>query len=80
MTSFYSPFVSLHGFHCLQMNFPSLKVVRNSFPFSITTELYEMFYSFVVKDYYYLLIADVAITFKLINSCTLTDTLVVMAT
>ena len=38
------------------------------------------FYSFVVKDYYYLLIADVAITFKLINSCTLTDTLVVMAT
>ena len=37
-------------------------------------------YSFVVKDYYYLLIADVAITFQLNNSCTLTDTLVVMAT
>ena len=35
---------------------------------------------FVVKDYYYLLIADVAITFQLINSYTLTDILVVMAT
>ena len=57
-----------------------LRWFENSFPFSITTELYERFYLFVVKDYYYLLIADVAITFKLINSCTLTDTLVVMAT
>ena len=38
-------------------------------------------YSFVVRDYYYLLIANVAITFQLnINSYTLTDILVVMAT
>ena len=57
-----------------------IKVVRNSFPFSITTELYERLTRFVVKDYYYLLIADVAITFQLINSYTLTDILVVMAT
>ena len=56
------------------------KVVRNSFPFFIPTELYEKAYSFVVKDYYYLLIVDVAITFQLINSCTVTDILVVMAT
>ena len=37
-------------------------------------------YTFVVKDYYYLSMADVTVTFQLINSCTLTDTLVVMAT
>ena len=37
-------------------------------------------YSFVVKDYCYLLIADVTITFQLINSYTLIDILVVMAT
>ena len=61
-------------------NVLNFKVVRNSFPFSITTELYERLTRFVVKDYYYLLIADVAITFQLINSYTLTDILVVMAT
>ena len=37
-------------------------------------------YSFVVKDYCYLLIAYVKITFQIINSCTLADILVVMAT
>ena len=37
-----------------------VKVVRNSFPFSIPTELYERLTRCVVKDYYYLLIVDVA--------------------
>ena len=49
----------------------TFKVVRNSFPFSIPTEHYERLTR--------LLTADVAITFQLINSCALTDILVVMA-
>ena len=51
--------------HVYLFSYFFLKVVRNSFPFSVTTEIY----SFIVKDYYYFLIADVAITFQLINSC-----------